>query len=249
MRHIFNLVPDRSDPRDVCFLAPPFRGLLPDKFDVREKMGAAYPASYNQGELGSCTGNGLAFVLAFAHWLASGKTLSFSRLFIYFCERLAEGTVDQDAGAQIRDGIKTIARQGACLESTWPYDITQFAVRPPAAAFAEALGYQAISYTRVPAISAFLKGVLASGFPIVCGIAVYESFETEAVARTGVVPMPDTSAEQCLGGHCIVIIGYDAGGLIFRNSWDVTWGNQGHGHLPWAYLPLISDAWVVRKAE
>lgn len=37
-----------------------------------------------------------------------------SRLFIYYNERAMKGRVREDAGAQIRDGIKTLAKQGAC---------------------------------------------------------------------------------------------------------------------------------------
>jgi hypothetical protein len=36
-----------------------------------------------------------------------------SRLFIYYNERVIEGTVAHDAGAQIRDGIKAVAKLGA----------------------------------------------------------------------------------------------------------------------------------------
>ena len=40
-----------------------------------------------------------------------------SRLFIYYNERLVEGSVNQDAGAMIRDGIKTMSKVGVCPES------------------------------------------------------------------------------------------------------------------------------------
>ena len=37
-----------------------------------------------------------------------------------------EGTVDEDAGAMIRDGIKSVAKQGAPHEPLWPYAIAKF---------------------------------------------------------------------------------------------------------------------------
>ena len=58
-----------------------------------------------------------------------------SRLFIYYNERVIEGTVDTDSGAQIRDGIKVVAKQGVPPETDWPYDIAKFADKPPAKAF------------------------------------------------------------------------------------------------------------------
>ena len=70
-----------------------------------------------------------------------------SRLFIYYNERVIEGTVESDAGAQIRDGIKTVAATGVCDETLWPYDIAKFNVKPKAAAYTAAKKQRAISYS------------------------------------------------------------------------------------------------------
>ena len=53
-----------------------------------------------------------------------------------------------------------------------------------------------------------IKTSLFNGNPFVMGIAVYESFESEEVARTGEVPMPG-EGEKMLGGHAILCCGYD----------------------------------------
>ena len=34
-------------------------------------------------------------------------------------------------------------------------------------------------------------------------ISIFESFESHAVARTGVVPLPDPKTERNLGGHAV----------------------------------------------
>ncbi len=83
-----------------------------------------------------------------------------------------EGTVREDAGAQIRDGIKTLAKQGACPESLWPYDSAKFAKRPPASAFREAEKHQAILYQRLNPTLTQLKGCLAAGYPFAFGFTV-----------------------------------------------------------------------------
>ncbi|HVO96945.1 MAG TPA: hypothetical protein VMT15_02720 [Bryobacteraceae bacterium] len=51
-----------------------------------------------------------------------------------------------------------------------------------------------------------MKAVLAAGFPIVAGITVYESFESDDVAKSGIVPMP-ASDEAALGGHAVMAVG------------------------------------------
>ncbi|MCQ9165342.1 C1 family peptidase [Arthrobacter sp. STN4] len=176
-----------------------------------------------------------------------------SRLFIYYNERVMEGTVKSDAGAQIRDGIKSVATTGVCDESLWPYDIAKFALKPKAACYTAARKQRAIVYARVGQTLTQLKGCLASGYPIVFGFTVYASFESPEVAATGVVPMPG-SGESVLGGHCVVAVGYDDAGQRFtiRNSWGSGWGTAGYATMPYAYLlspSLANDFWTVKSTS
>lgn len=52
---------------------------------------------------------------------AGFKDFTPSRLFIYYNERYMEGSVDRDAGAMLRDGIKCMEKLGVCPEVTWKY--------------------------------------------------------------------------------------------------------------------------------
>src|SRR3974377_493071 len=139
-----------------------------------------------------------------------------------------QGTVNQDAGAQIRDGIKSVAKLGAPPESDWPYDIAKFSQRPPTKAYSDAKQDLVSSYSRVAQDITQMRGCLAEGYPFVLGFTVYQSFESQTVAQTGVVPMPG-SHEQVLGGHCVVAVGYDDGKRQFtiRNSWGTALGSKG----------------------
>jgi hypothetical protein len=49
-----------------------------------------------------------------------------------------------------------------------------------------------------------MRSCLAEGFPFVFGFTVYESFESQQVARTGVVLMPK-SKEGVVGCHAVFI--------------------------------------------
>jgi C1A family cysteine protease len=173
-----------------------------------------------------------------------------SRLFIYYNERVIEGTVKSDSGAQIRDGIKVVTKEGDCPETEWPYVITKFTNKPTAQCYKDALKYKAVQYQRVAQNVNQMKGCLASGYPFVYGFTVYESFESKNVAKTGVVPMP-ASGEKILGGHCVLAVGYDDSQQRFlaRNSWGTDWGLQGYFTVPYAYLTdpnLSSDFWTIR---
>ena len=172
MNHIYNLKKDTADHRDHFLLGPLGDAFnLPKNVDLREKC----PPIYDQKNTGSCTGNGIGAILDVLHFAKKKEFFGPSRLFIYWFERFLEGTIDEDAGASIRNGIKVVNKYGACKETTWAYDESKFRDKPSDAAIAEALNYQAISYKRVPLVLFMLKSVLAKGFPIVCGIKVYES--------------------------------------------------------------------------
>ena len=153
-------------------------------------------------------------------------------------------------GAMIRDGIKSVAKEGACPESEWPYDISKFTQKPSPQAFRDAKKYKALTYQRLIQDQNTMKGCIAEGFPFVFGITVYESMMSDEVKRTGVMPMPSLT-EQVLGGHAILAVGYDDDKRMFkfRNSWGDGWGDGGYGYIPYAYLidtNLASDFWTIR---
>jgi C1A family cysteine protease len=239
---------DMPDARDYIFSASleMFPQGVPQAIDLRSNC----PDVYDQGELGSCTANAIAGSLEFDRRKQNLPDFIPSRLFIYYNERVMEGTVSSDSGAQIRDGIKSVAKIGAPSEADWPYDIAKFAAQPPASAYADAKLDRAIRYLRVVQTLQQLQGCLAAGYPFVFGFTVYESFESPAVATTGVMPMPAPN-EKKLGGHAVMAVGYDntSRTMIVRNSWGTDWGQKGYFTMPYEFIlsPNASDFWTVRS--
>jgi C1A family cysteine protease len=247
----YGWVPDLPDGRDLLYAAPPKTlDQLPRRVDLRSEC----PPVYNQGALGSCTANAIAAALEFDQIKQRQKDVfTPSRLFIYYNERAIEGTVDSDSGAMIRDGVKSVAKQGACGEKSWPYKIGSFRSKPSRPCYTEAKRYQALRYMRVTQTLGQLKGCLAAGFPFVFGFAVYQSFESAKVTRTGHAPMPKAN-EAYLGGHAVLAVGYDElrQWFICRNSWGPKWGMRGYFTLPYPYLvqsSLTRDLWTIRRVE
>lgn len=238
--------PDLPDIRDLMFSPQAQLASLPARVDLRPSC----PLVYDQGQLGSCTANAIAAALEFDQMKQSlPQIFPPSRLFIYYNEREMEGTIGQDSGAIIRDGIKSVATLGAPDERIWPYRITHFAQRPPQSAYDEARKHPAVKYQRVSANTSLIRAALAAGFPVVFGFTVYDSFEGDTVARTGVLGMPGPG-EKALGGHAVLAVGYDdaSARFIVRNSWGRSWGQDGYFTMPYAYLSsrrLSSDRWTV----
>jgi C1A family cysteine protease len=264
IRRRYNWIPDLPDHRDHKFIETVVAPLkLPTTVDLRKQC----PPVVNQGQIGSCTGNALAGAFEFLELRELSQVSreprsqkkpevfdrdfeGVSRLFIYYNERALEGTVKTDSGAQLRDGVKTLAQNGVCRESTWKYQASLVLKKPLAKAYKEALPHRISSYLSIANLQE-VKQSLALGYPVAFGFAVFESFESPAVAKTGRMPLP-AAGESQLGGHAVLAVGYDdsSAALIVRNSWGADWGDHGYFYMPYAYidqLKLALDFWTIRK--
>lgn len=228
--------------------------------DLRSKL----PPVYNQGNIGSCTANALCAAYQFLD-----KSMGIpSRLFVYFNERNLIETTDEDtnhdSGAYLSDGIACLVKNGVCSEASWPYIESKFSVQPPPECYTQALSHQVLNAYTIPNNLNAMKRVLLSGLPFVTGISIYNSFESDSVTKTGLVPMPDIENEINLGGHAVLVCGYNdniqwyqnkiitnkngvraiksvtsskqKGVWIVRNSWGINWGAKGYFYLPYPYL-------------
>jgi len=249
---------DLPDHRDFLYSAPLAQlKALPPKVDLRK----GFPPIYNQGDLGSCTANAIAGAVQFDRRKAKQKPdFVPSRLFIYYNERAIEHTIHYDSGAQLRDGIKAVAKQGVCPETEWPYvDIAPpnenapfpanapAGQKPPTKCYKDAKAYEAASYLRLQQTLSQTKGCLAEGFPFVFGFTVYEKWYDNP---TPVLPLPGPN-ESVVGGHAVLAVGYDDSKQLFtfRNSWGASVGDKGYFYMPYAYLTdtsLASDLWTIR---
>lgn len=249
----FGWVKDNPDDRDYTFSLESYSD-VPTFFSLKGDM----PPVLNQGDLGSCTANGICNYLRKLEMLEGidmedGICQPRSRLFVYYNERAMEGTVNTDSGAQIRDGIKSINTQGACFESDWPYDISKFTDKPPPNCYSIASQHKTVTYQRVNQTETDLKQVLSSGLPVVFGFTVFNTIRNPTVTSSGVIPNPTQNAKQ-VGGHCVLLTGYNDNRRLFQiqNSWGTDWGDSGFGYMSYDYIldpNLASDFWMITKTE
>jgi C1A family cysteine protease len=245
-KHRYNWIrdpkPQSTDPQLHYQVPPAHRDGVPQSIDPRAKYASLGIEIYDQLQEGSCTGNAWAKIVQYLRAVAVPKLPNQwtpSRQFIYFVERLMEGDPGVDGGAMIATGAQVLLDAGVPPEAVWPYTTADMFTIPPKPVYAVALPHKIIrpallDNTKLPV----LLSCLASGYPFVAGFNVYSSFESDAVAASGVVPMPDLATEQLLGGHAVAVIGYDgpSGRFICPNSWGPGWGQGGYFTIPFAYF-------------
>jgi len=247
----FGWKPDKPDIRDKWYhnykLVP---GALTPHVDKIVDHRHLCPTIWDQGNLGSCTAHAIAGILSFNRIQQKIEDFVPSRLFIYYNERKYEGTIGEDAGAELRDGIKAVAIDGYPHENLWPYNPTYFAFTPPPAAYADAKKYKALNYYRLDnRMLNVLRTCLDSEECFVFGAAVYNTFY-KADKNGGYVPLP-TAIDHMEGGHAIMCVGYNDFKKVFiiRNSWGTGVGDKGYYYMPYNYLTnsnLCDDFWCVK---
>lgn len=217
-----------------------------------------FRAVANQQWLGSCTGFALAGAVDYAVDRAlrdevwPDTPFTAAPLGIYYQERERMGLVGTDSGASLLDGLEVL-RAGLISEADHPYVPERFRDRPSAAALNRARLRRAVNADVLAHDEGTLIHCLASGYPVVFGAALFESFESDTVRRTGEVPFP-RDAESVVGGHAMIACGvYGPPGnrrVRVRNSWGAEWGDGGYCTLPMAYLlnPGLTGELLVLRA-
>lgn len=260
---------------DASTTSPPGGSADVLRVDLRKQC----PAVYDDEGLACSTVSALAALLEF-HELRTRPNAGYepSRLCWYYLTRELQGTERADAGASFRDALKMVNDEGVCDEVDWPFDVTCVTVAPEWATYESTPRSRRIGYRRVPQTLEALKYCLTHELPVACGLSVYTSFESSVTRRTGQVTLPacaqdladvpvappkddnhgnastaldaDDDDDAHLGGHAVVLVGYDdtEQQFIVRNSQGASWGANGYGFVPYSYVlnPLLArDFWVV----
>jgi C1A family cysteine protease len=222
---------------------------LPSKLNLRDII--TLPI-LSQDNLGSCTANATSNAIFFFLKKTNKKEFKPSRLYIYYFSRLIENNVDIDSGCEIRNVMKAVAKYGACEEYLIPYNIENFRIRPNN--FCIQNGKNKIKnfiYLSIDQELINIKNCLFQGYPILLGIELYKSSEYNENLKNGVIPIPDTDNEEYLGGHCVLLVGYDDDNKLFcfLNSWGCNVGDNGYFYISYEYLlsnKLASDFWTIQ---
>lgn len=221
---------------------------IPNLIDLRQYASPVL----DQGQTSACTSFAISGVCEYLENLESEKFVPLSQLFVYNSERQNEKDFNTDGGAIIADGVAIVCSTGICEESYLPFAESNLYVHPDQAALDNAKLHKGVQGHSVSLVESNILHSLASNLPVIIGLTLYESFESDQVANTGIVPMPDVQSEQMLGGHAIAIYGADRTKRLYliKNSWSTSWGDKGYCWVPFEYVqnPLLgNDYWAISK--
>lgn len=239
-RHIYDWKPSLPDGRDhMRFDAQEMVALKSRTFAETFSLRLDLPKPVNQLSLGGCTANTLSGLLQFflmenGRADASASSIP-SRLFIYYLERLVEGTVSTDSGAFGRDGFAALRKLGCPPESLWPYIIAKFREKPDAAAYADADWGKISHYTHARTSKDEVYALIAERKPVAFGFKVPAEFESPECLKTGIMPLPGADT-RWLGGHEIYAMGWKPEYTECRNCWGDGVMDEGNVWIPNDFL-------------
>jgi len=255
------LTKEQVDKRKAChaLLAKPSATPITNRKELpeNESLLEFCPEPYDQGKLGSCTANAFcgAYRIMANRFSLDDAGWEPSRLWVYYWERVLESpqgtdrSTMADTGGDVIDAESYVKTHGVCSEHLFPYNIKKFDAKPSHAAIEDAKKHKISGYATIPVdenLTTAIESHIAAGWAVLIAVSLYKSFESDEVAKSGMVPLPNPQTyndpkdpqDPFIGGHEMLIVGYDRQSQLFlvRNSWGKGWGESGNCYVPYDYL-------------
>lgn len=230
-------------------------GALPHQTDVRDykldvdSTGLKFPKSFkldtprmkDQGPVGSCVAHSIAEVIEY-HNTAQEKSDSIMSVgFIYGNRR---NTTHKGTGMYLRNALSNACKYGDVLKADYPFTDN---VEVPEAITSFENCFEALktiaypnrfsTYFRVKSIDD-IKYALINYGPVVFAV----DWRADAYVDEGGILHLDVKKKK-VGGHCMIIYGWNEKGWLIQNSWGTYWGKAGRAILP--FDTKLAEAWGV----
>jgi len=165
-----------------------------------------------------------------------------------FGEEILNKNAGEDGGVSFVQTMKALQNQGLCSTDFWQDYPATVNISPPETAYQNIFPFPWELPQKITPDLDCLKQVLAWGYPIALGLAIFESLGE--VAEDGVVAFPEVDREDYLGSHALLVVGYSDIDevVIARNTWGSNWGDRGYCYLPYEYFrqpDLLGNAWIL----
>jgi hypothetical protein len=202
------------------------------------------PPVYDQHRVGSCTAQALAGAVEILAPRSGYARERPRRKALYRRERELIGTTGEDSGAILADGI-AVLRCGWEAETEEPPPVWGPEWLEPAPVL-RLDAPRVVSSEPLDLDPATLAWELSCGHPVAVGLQVTEAW----MGLAGASLPPPREAGDVVGGHAVLLVGYDLPARVWRvrNSWGEEWGEGGYAWLPWEWtsLPWCGEAHALR---
>jgi hypothetical protein len=229
--------------RSIPLAATPLMGGgLPQSTD----LGAFFPAPGDQGQQASCVGWAVAGLKAYQetrerNWSPTIADRQFSPAFIY--NQIARQGCG--GGSYILDALNLVRRDGAATLRTFPYSAAECSRQPTNSERQGAREFAIADWRRVNVQDETeVKSHIAAGFPVLIGMSVDQSFMRLSKGQVYQAP-----SGPLLGGHAILVVGYDEARQAFKlfNSWGLGWADGGMGWIGYGpFRQLVREGFVAQ---
>lgn len=236
--------------RGVPLAFTPYSGdALPAAVDLSPDM----PPPGAQGKLNSCVGWAIGYALKSYQekieerqpFVQSGRIDArrvFSPSFIY-----NQCNGGKNVPILYADAFAILSEQGAATWADMPYNEADFASQPGPEAKSRAARFKIDFWRQVNTQDVKeVKAHLHAGFPVLIGTGVDEAFIKLPAGTTWSSIGPE------VGGHAMVVVGYDDARRAFRlmNSWGREWADGGFCWMDYdLFRKLVGEAYVVKDAR
>ena len=201
---------------------------------------------WHQGSLPICTGVAAANCRMIEYYLANGKMVNLSALFVYQMNRLFDGLDWKTKGSTLSASMQTLQQKGICLEKMYPTTVENCARKFPGKYTAiqkimsNADKYRIKNYARCENLEDVLLA-LADRHPVAFSMIIYTDFYQAEKGRVS----PCIRGER-IGGHSMVAVNYD----LQQEYIEVvqSWGKNKSGPTDKGYM-YIPFTWFERKIE
>jgi hypothetical protein len=226
--------------------AAPEAAAAPARVDWRDMDGGNYVSKVkDQGGCGSCVAFGVtALVESMVRIAAKQPSLAvdLSEAHSFFCYGPDWGAGRCPEGGWWPDFALDAMRKGVLDEASFRYSDADQRCRRPKDWRSRLTKYT--SWTTKTTISA-MKSHLARVGPLVACFTIYEDFFLNY--QRGIWEYNRKTAGDELGGHCVLIIGYDDAKRcwIAKNSWGTGWGEEGYFRIAYGSAGIDADMWGI----
>jgi len=229
LNYKYDLIPSELDFRDFKIESIyDVEISLPKKFDYIDQMRPIR----DQGEQGSCSAMSAAAIKEWQEYKDIGFKEYMSPQFVYNL-RSTRGE-----GMTPRNTMQILNKRGIVPESLYPYGTTS---KIDNNLLKKALNFTIKGYAQVSSVYGAKSAIIADG-PLYIGLPVYNADKPKFWLQ-------DNPRQAMLGGHAVVIVGWNEDSFIIRNSWGKNWGYNGFCYYPFKEWGSHWEVWTTIDAD